>query len=95
MTAFLWRGLAGLSIALSATGAGAAQIQLYETGPAEDASFVRFVNGGGEPMDVGAKGSQARIKLDAAHPASDFMPVKAGARCRACCRARARRARSR
>lgn len=80
MTAFLWRSLAGLSIALFAVGAGAAQIQLYETGPAEDASFVRFVNGGGEPMEVGAKGSQARIKLDAAHPASDFMPVKAGAK---------------
>ncbi len=80
MSLFLSRGLAALSFALAAGVAGAAQIQLYETGPAEDASFVRFVNSGAEPMAVSAKGSQARIQLDAAHPASDFMPVKAGAK---------------
>ena len=80
MSILLSRGLAALSFALAAGVAGAAQIQLYETGPAEDASFVRFVNAGTEPMAVSAKGSQARIQLDAAHPASDFMPVKAGAK---------------
>lgn len=73
------RTLGALTLLLCAHAAGAATIQLYETGPAEDASFVRFVNGGTDEVDVSAKGSQARIKLDAQQPVSDFMPVRAGA----------------
>ncbi len=69
---------AALTLALGVQAADAATIQLYETGPAEDASFVRFVNGGEGQLDVTAKGSQARIKLDARQPVSDFMPVRAG-----------------
>lgn len=57
----------------------AAQMELYETGPAQDASFLRFVNGGTAPMEVSASGSQARIALDDRQPASSFLPVRAGA----------------
>lgn len=64
--------------ALSCVTAGAAEVPLYETGPAEDSSFVRFVNGGGKPVEVVASGSNARLKLDAAKPASDFLPIRAG-----------------
>ncbi|WP_233235837.1 alginate O-acetyltransferase AlgF [Bordetella sp. LUAb4] len=67
--------LAGM---LSTTAAMAVEVPLYETGPAEDSSFVRFVNGGEKPVDVIATGSNARISLDAAKPASDFMAIRAG-----------------
>lgn len=66
------------ALALVHTASMGAQIELYETGPAEDASFVRFVNGGATPMEIIAKGSQARVQLDAAHSVSDFLPVRAG-----------------
>ncbi|AZY49967.1 alginate O-acetyltransferase AlgF [Bordetella avium] len=74
---FFLRPLLALLLAGGVQAAGAAQIQLYESGPAEDAAFLRFVNGGDAVMDVSAKGSKARLTLDAAHPASDFMPVRA------------------
>ncbi len=74
------RGALGLTLALLAPVAMSATIQLYETGPAEDAAFVRFVNGGEQPMGVSAKGSQGRIEVDAAEPVSAFMPVRGGAR---------------
>ncbi|WP_019937771.1 alginate O-acetyltransferase AlgF [Bordetella sp. FB-8] len=69
------------SLLLSAilpTTALAADIALYPTGPAEDSSFVRFVNGGSQPVEVTAQGSNARLTLDAAKPASDFLPIAAG-----------------
>lgn len=56
----------------------AAQMELYETGPSQDASFLRFVNGGAASMDVSASGSQARITLDGKTPVSNFLPVRAG-----------------
>lgn len=69
-----------LAAALAAHGVShAAQMELYETGPAQDASFLRFVNGGTMSMDVSASGSQARITLDGKQPASNFLPVRAGA----------------
>ncbi|QGZ59280.1 cell division protein FtsQ [Paraburkholderia acidiphila] len=56
----------------------AADIPLYPTGPADDASFVRFVDGGSHPVDVSSAGSNARLTLDAARPASHFFPIAAG-----------------
>lgn len=56
----------------------AADIPLYPTGPAQDASFVRFVDGGAHPLEVSAAESSARLTLDAANPASHFFPVAAG-----------------
>lgn len=71
--------LALAGAALAASCAQAAQIELYETGPAEDSSFLRFVNAGEESLDVTAEGSKARIALGAQDPASDFMAVRANA----------------
>ncbi|WP_144637131.1 DUF4397 domain-containing protein [Bordetella genomosp. 13] len=71
--------LALAALLLAAQGAShAAQMELYETGPAQDASFLRFVNGGTASMEVSASGSKARITLDDKSPASNFLPVRAG-----------------
>jgi hypothetical protein len=68
---------AGLVAALLAPVADAADIPLYPTGPAEDSSFVRFVNTGSTAMSLEAAGSKAQIVLPPAKPASDFQPVAA------------------
>ena len=73
LSAFTLSGL-GLSV----QPASAADIPLYPTGPAEDSSFVRFVDGSSNPVDVSAAGSTARLSLDAANPASHFFPIAAG-----------------
>lgn len=66
-------------IALAASGlASAADIPLYPTGPAQDSSFVRFVDGGTHAVDVTSAGSKGRLSLDAANPASHFLPIAAG-----------------
>ncbi len=54
-----------------------AEVQLYETGPSEDSSFLRFVNASGQPLDVEAGSSKARLSLTAANPSSGFQPVRA------------------
>lgn len=54
-----------------------AEVALYPTGPAEDAAFIRFVNGGTEPLQVIAQKGQPPLKLDAAKPVSLFYPVTA------------------
>lgn len=54
-----------------------AEVALYPTGPAEDAAFIRFVNGGTEPLQVIAQKGQPPLKLDAAKPVSLFYPVMA------------------
>lgn len=56
----------------------AAETALYDTGPAEDAAFVRFVTAGPLPVSVTASGSQARLALTEAQPASHFLPVRGG-----------------
>ncbi|WP_094839426.1 alginate O-acetyltransferase AlgF [Bordetella genomosp. 11] len=69
-----------LALALAAAplaAASAAETQLYETGPSEDASFLRFVNATATPVTVVPDNRQTRIVLDAARPATDFLPVKA------------------
>lgn len=58
----------------------AADIPLYETGPGQDAAFVRFVNARSGPLEVSAAGSKARSRLDVAAPASAFFSVNAGAK---------------
>ena len=74
----LLSGLALSACGLSVQSAAAADILLYPTGPAQDSSFVRFVDGGSHPVDVTAAGSKARLSLDAANPASQFFPIAAG-----------------
>lgn len=68
---------AGIALLLAGTAAQAAETQLYETGPSEDASFVRFVNGTAQPVALAANGKQATVTLDAVKPATDYIPVKA------------------
>jgi len=62
---------------LACAAAVAADIPLYPTGPAEDAAFIRFVNGGAEPLQVSAQKGQASLTLDADQPVSAFYPVSA------------------
>ncbi|WP_419204910.1 alginate O-acetyltransferase AlgF [Bordetella trematum] len=56
----------------------AAEVPLYETGPAEDSSFVRFVNGSEQPLDVVASRSKSRVTLDGGRPVTDFQAIQAG-----------------
>jgi alginate O-acetyltransferase complex protein AlgF len=70
-------GLTLSSLGLSMQPAAAADIPLYPSGPAEDSSFVRFVNGGSKPVEVSTAGSKARLTLDAVKPATDFYPIAA------------------
>lgn len=75
---------AALLCIVPALTAGAAETALYETGPAEDSSFLRFVNGTESDASVSAAGpgdtqSSARSTvLSIAAPATGFMPVRAG-----------------
>ncbi|WP_055129102.1 alginate O-acetyltransferase AlgF [Pseudomonas mediterranea] len=69
--------LSAAALLLSSLNVVAADIPLYPTGPAEDAAFIRFVNGSAEPMQVIAQEGQPPLKLDAAQPASLFFPVTA------------------
>jgi hypothetical protein len=65
------------ALLLAPLAAHAADIPLYPTGPAEDSSFVRFVNTGSTPLSLEASGSKASLSLPPAKPASDFQPVSA------------------
>jgi alginate O-acetyltransferase complex protein AlgF len=69
--------LTALAMLLSSVSVMAADIPLYPTGPAEDAAFIRFVNGSTEPMQVIAQEGQPPLNLDAKQPASLFFPVTA------------------
>ena len=86
--------LTALLCAAPMIAATAADTALYETGPAEDSSFLRFVNGTEADLNVGAAGSGAAgsgaatadappsgergAVLAPADPATGFMPVRAG-----------------
>jgi alginate O-acetyltransferase complex protein AlgF len=50
--------------------------QLYETGPAEDAAFVRFVAAVPGSVDVAA-GRNARLSLDPQNASTSWQPVRA------------------
>ena len=49
---------------------------LYETGPAQDSAFVRFVNGLDHAVEVVPEGSRARLSLPTSKPLGDFLPVR-------------------
>lgn len=69
-------GLVALALAAPIV-AHAADIPLYPTGPAEDSSFVRFVNTGNTTISLEATGSKTTLPLLPTKPASDFQPVAA------------------
>ena len=58
-------------------GVSVAEIPLYKTGPDEDSSFLRFVNGTEVTLQVSSAESESKVTLDAAHPASEFYQVPA------------------
>lgn len=55
----------------------ARDIPLYETGPAEDAAFIRFVNGSNKPMAVVGAQGRPPLELPSSQPVSDYLPVAA------------------
>jgi len=67
----LYAGLAGVA-------SHAAEVELYPTGPAEDAAFLRFVDGGGAGLRVTASGSGATLGLDAGTRSTPYMTVAGG-----------------
>ncbi|MDD3609498.1 MAG: hypothetical protein PHI49_07080 [Halothiobacillaceae bacterium] len=69
--------LLGLGLCL-AQGSTQAAPQLYETGPAEDAAFVRFIDALPTALDVRA-GKGAHIALTPEERATTWQPVKARA----------------
>lgn len=73
----LAKALAGVAALMSTLNVMAADIPLYPTGPAEDAAFIRFVNGGTDQLQVIAQRGQPPLKLEASKPASLFFPVSA------------------
>ncbi len=75
-TGFLWRvlGFAGAALASCSV---LAEVQLYETGPSQDSSYLRFVNGSTQALEVEASASKVKLVLQPSSPASDFQPVRA------------------
>lgn len=67
---------AALQLAFVLPGAALAAPQLYETGPAEDAAFVRFVSAVPGAVEVVADGG-ARVALDPQNASTTWQPVKA------------------
>lgn len=54
--------------------AAAAGPALYDTGPAQDSAFVRFVNGTGQKLEVVS--GKARLPLDVGAPVSQYLSVR-------------------
>ncbi|MBU4609751.1 alginate O-acetyltransferase AlgF [Achromobacter sp. GG226] len=67
--------LAGVAALVAS--AGAAQVALYPTGPAEDSAFLRFVNTTGTALTVTADDAQNSIDLAAPSAATGFQAVPA------------------
>ena len=63
-------------LSCTAVSAQAAGPMLYETGPAQDPAFVRFVNGLDQAAEVVPEGSRARLSLPTSKPLGDFLPVR-------------------
>lgn len=55
----------------------ATDMALYPTGPSQDASFVRFVNGTPQAIEVSAVGSKFKTSLPPDRPATNFLAVAA------------------
>lgn len=68
--------LAACVVAISFPLSGFAAPQLYDTGPAEDASFVRFVAAVPGTVEVIA-GRNARVLLDSQNSSTPWQPVRA------------------
>jgi len=71
------RILAFTLIALGTAAASATEIPLYETGPAEDAAFIRFVNGSNLPLKVLGAQKRNQLALSPQQPVSDYLTVSA------------------
>jgi len=55
----------------------AADMALYPTGPSQDSSFVRFVNGIDQDLDIVAAGSNSKVGLSTTKPATNFYAIAA------------------
>jgi alginate O-acetyltransferase complex protein AlgF len=71
--------LSFLSLFICLSGSAVAEPQLYETGPSEESSYIRFVNATDTNMAIASSGSSAKVELNAqAQRVSRFYPVKSG-----------------
>lgn len=73
-------GVAALAALVCASTACAAGPKLYDTGPAQDAAYIRFINATGQPLQIVSSAAQGRkstrLSIAPSSPASEFMPVK-------------------
>lgn len=58
----------------------AAEPQLYDTGPSEDSSYIRFVNATDKPISVVASKAKIQLSAKAEGRVSRFYTVKSGAK---------------
>ena len=72
--------LAGMLVFLGFSGSLMAEPQLYETGPSEESSYVRFVNATGNAIEISSSKGSAKVALNTAanERVSHFFTVKAG-----------------
>lgn len=71
-------GHLGFTSLLVASGVVLAEPQLYETGPSEESSYVRFVNATDKPVSVVTAKAKIELPVKDAARSSRFFPVKAG-----------------
>jgi len=73
-------GLLLMVASLAASTLVCAETQLYETGPAEDSSYVRFVNATENPLTITSEKKSAKLELKAQQDglATKFFAVKSG-----------------
>lgn len=72
-----YKFLATVVTCMAGLSAFAKEIPLYETGPAEDSAFIRFVNGTQAPLALTSGQAQNMLELTPEKPVSDFLPVTA------------------
>ncbi|MGE5466869.1 MAG: alginate O-acetyltransferase AlgF [Ignavibacteria bacterium] len=79
------RGLHWLFVAILATGTAQAMAEtpLYETGPAQDAAFVRILNATGQKVVVASASGNLSLDAEGSARASRFYAVAGGATLRA------------
>lgn len=67
-------------LSIFASAAVCAEPQLYETGPSEESSYVRFVNATGRAITIMSATGSAKVELNTREKerASRFFPVKSG-----------------
>ncbi len=71
-----------LATCLAGSNTVVAETQLYETGPSEETSYVRFVNATDHAITIASSNSAAKVELNvkAAGRVSRFYPVKSGSK---------------